>query len=99
MFLSRLTSTTVGLTAWDMFVIDKPTVLMVCANMKKKQRTKWPGHASLSLIVTKITVLHTYTMQYQSVCFRAQFYAQEIYVSMYLELNISLSLHEVTLAI
>jgi len=29
MFLSKLTSTSIGLTAWDMVVISKPTVLMV----------------------------------------------------------------------
>ena len=30
MFLNKLTGTSVGLTAWDMFVINKPTVLTVC---------------------------------------------------------------------
>ena len=34
MFLSKLTSTSVGLTAWDMVVINKPTVLMVCYVIK-----------------------------------------------------------------
>jgi len=29
MFLSKLTSTSIGFTAWDMVVINKPTVLMV----------------------------------------------------------------------
>ena len=29
MFLSKLTNTEIGLTAWDMFVVDKPTLLTV----------------------------------------------------------------------
>jgi hypothetical protein len=29
MFLNKLTGTEIGLTAWDMFVINKPTVMTV----------------------------------------------------------------------
>lgn len=29
MFLSKLTGTTIGLTAWDMFVLNKPALLTV----------------------------------------------------------------------
>ena len=29
MFLNKLTGTQIGMTAWDMFVINKPTVLTV----------------------------------------------------------------------
>ena len=33
MFLNKLTGTSIGLTAWDMFVIDKPAILTVSTHI------------------------------------------------------------------
>ena len=69
MFLSKLTHTEIGLTAWDMFVINKPTLLTVTNFWLKLNKKGYEKKAEMNRdnVVSRHSFLLTHSHLFRSI--------------------------------